>query len=121
VTVVLIGRDLIFGSRIADSAARADREFLRVEEPARLPTPSSVELVLVDWAERGADWGERLATWRESEPTQRRPRIVLYGPHSDLAAHEAARSSGLGPMLARSVLLRRVVELSGHVVAEKQR
>jgi hypothetical protein len=29
---------------------------------------------------------------------------VLFGPHADLEAHDDARASGLGPMMARSKL-----------------
>ena len=104
-TVVLIGRDLLFGSRIADAAARADREFLRVDDPAGLPSPASVQLVLVHWAERLPDWGVRLQTWRADAPESARPRLLLFGPHTDLAAHADARSAGLGPMWARSKLV----------------
>ena len=101
-TVVLIGRDLLFGSRIADAAARAEREFLRVDDPGGLPPPSSVQLVLVDWAERRPEWGEQLSAWCAGLPEAERPRPVLFGPHTDLAAHADARSAGLGPMWARS-------------------
>lgn len=104
-TVVLVGRDLLFGSRIADAAARAGREFLRVNDPAGLPVASSVQLVLVDWAERRPDWAERLRAWCASAPQSERPRLVLFGPHTDLAAHADARAAGLGPMWARSKLL----------------
>jgi hypothetical protein len=102
VTVVLVGRDLIFGSRIADAAARAGQEFLRIDDPAGLPPPSSVELVLIDWGERRPAWGEQLAAWRAVDPDVERPRLVLFGPHTDLAAHADARAAGLSPMLARS-------------------
>lgn len=113
-TVVLIGRDLLFGSRIADAAARAGREFLRVDDPAGLPPPSSVTLVLVDWAERRPDWAERLSVWYALAPESATPRLVLFGPHTDLAAHADARAAGLGPMWARSKL---VAELSSVVAA----
>jgi hypothetical protein len=112
VTVVLIGRDLLFGSRIADAAARAGREFMRVDDPAALPAPASVRLVLIDWAERRPEWGQHLATWCASAPPSERPRLVLFGPHTDLAAHADARSSGLGPMLARSKLVAALPHLS---------
>jgi len=105
VTVVLIGRDLIFGSRIADAAARAGQEFLRVDDPAGLPPPSSVELALVDWAERRPDWADRLSAWRASAAGPDQVRIVLFGPHTDLVAHADARAAGLGPMWARSKLV----------------
>jgi hypothetical protein len=105
VTVVLIGRDLLFGSRIADAAARAEREFLRVDDPAGLPAPTSVELALVDWSERRPDWGDQLSAWRASASESDEPRLVLFGPHTDLAAHADARAAGLSPMLARSKLV----------------
>lgn len=104
-TVVLVGRDLLLGSRIADAAARAGRNLLRVDDPAHLPAASSVQLVLVDWAERRPDWGDRLRTWSDQAPRSERPRLVLFGPHTDLTAHADARAAGLGPMLARSKLV----------------
>jgi len=114
VTVVLIGRDLLFGSRIADAAARARREFIRVDDPAALPPPSSVRLVLVDWAERRPEWGNVLVAWSAQAPPSERPRLVLFGPHTDLLAHANARAAGLGPMWARSKL---VAELASLVAA----
>lgn len=104
-TVVLIGRDLLFGSRIAGAAVLAQVELLRVEDPAGLPSPSSVRLVLVDWAERRPEWADQLREWCADAPESVRPRLLLFGPHTDLAAHADARSAGLGPMLARSKLL----------------
>lgn len=104
-TVVLVGRDLLLGSRIADAAARAGHEFLRVDDPADLPAATSVDLLLVDWAERGPSWGEQLAAWHGSAAKSQRPRLVLFGPHTDLPAHADARVSGLGPMMARSKLV----------------
>jgi hypothetical protein len=114
VTVVLIGRDLLFGSRIADAAAHAQRAFLRVDDPGGLPPPSSVQLVLVDWAERRPDWGERLSAWCADAPQADLPALVLFGPHTDLVAHADARAAGLGPMWARSKL---VADLSSLMAA----
>jgi hypothetical protein len=105
VTVVLVGRDLLLGSRIADAAARAGRELLRIDDPADLPEASSVQLVLVDWAERRPTWGAQLSAWHDSAPEYDRPRLLLFGPHTDLPAHADARAAGLGPMLARSKLV----------------
>ena len=104
-TVVLIGRDLLFGSRIADAADRAGLELLRVDDPGGLPAPSSVRLVLVDWSERRPGWGERLSAWCAGAPQFEQPRLILFGPHTDLAAHADARAAGLGPMRARSKLV----------------
>ena len=35
----------------------------------------------------------------------RGPRLILFGPHTDLEAHADARAAGLGPMWARSKLV----------------
>ena len=55
-------------------------------------------MVLVDWSARQADWADRLRP-----PTI--ARMNLFGPHTDLEAHPAARDAGLGPMWARSKLV----------------
>jgi len=120
VTLVILARDLLFASRLA-GAAGPEARAQRIDAPEQLPDPTSLDLLLVDWAERGADWGERLRRWRGGASEDRWPRIVLYGPHSDLAAHRAAKESGLGPMLARSAVLRRVGDLIGSNVAGRQR
>ena len=102
--VALVSRDLLFGSRIADAAARAGVRLARVDEPAQLPPAASVSLVLVDWAERQPGWGDQLKTWMASDSLDA-SRVILYGPHTDLEAHADARAFGLGPMWARSKLL----------------
>ena len=104
-TVALLGRDLLIGSRIAAAAERAGVPLTRVDDPATLPSPSRVRLLLVDWGDRSADWGERIVAWCADAPESARPRVLLFGPHMDLAAHDAARAAGLGPMLARSRLV----------------
>lgn len=104
-TVALVSRELMTATRIADAASRAGVDFVRVDGPAQLPAPGTVAVVLVDWAEREDDWAEALVAWRERAPATSRPRMVLFGPHLDKAAHLAARSSGLGPMWARSRLM----------------
>ncbi len=104
-TVALVSRELLFATRIADAAARAGAEFVRVDEPSLLPPAEAVPLVLVDWAERQPGWGDALAEWCQDAPESARPRVVLFGPHTDLEAHAAARAAGLGPMWARSKLL----------------
>ena len=104
-TVALLARDLIITSRIAAAAERVGGSVERFEHPDDLPPPGDVRLLLVDWGNRGAEWGERIAAWCAGAPQSARPRVVLFGPHTDLAAHAEARAAGLGPMLARSKLL----------------
>ncbi len=112
-TVVLLGRDLIIASRIAAAAELAQVPFTRVEHAADLPAPAQVRLLLVDWGDRSADWDEQISGWSAGAPQSARPRILLFGPHVDLEAHAAARSAGLGPMLARSKLLADLPTLLG--------
>jgi hypothetical protein len=102
VTVAVVSRDLMITTRIADAGDRAGVEVQRFDDPTQLPAASVVSLVLVAWNERGPDWGECLSTWCLSAPVSNRPRVVLFGPHTDLAAHADARAAGLGPMVARS-------------------
>jgi len=103
--VALLARDLIIGSRIEAAAAQAGVGLARVDDPDGLPAASNVRLLLVDWGDRDEDWGARIATWCAGAPESARPRVVLFGPHTDLVAHADARAVGLGPMLARSKLL----------------
>lgn len=100
---VLLGRDLLLGSRIAAAADRSGAILSRCEVLGELPPPGEVDLLLVDWADRQPEWGSRIADWRGAVAAP--PRIVLFGPHADLDAHAAARAAGLGPMWARSRLV----------------
>jgi hypothetical protein len=111
VRVAAVVRDLMFGSRILEAAARAGAEFIRVNSPADLPAPDRLDLVLVDWGDRSPEWGEGLAAWSRRAPTSKRPRLVLFGPHTDLEAHAEAKRQGLEPMLARSTLVRSLPRL----------
>jgi hypothetical protein len=100
--LVVVGRDLIAATRIGDAAAAAGYAATRVDAPRDLPSARDVALVVVDWSERDPGWGEALRSWRDTATPP--PRLVLFGPHTDLAAHAEARRDGLGPMLARSRL-----------------
>jgi len=103
--VAVVARDLIIATRIAEAAAAAGREVIRVDSPAELPSATSVSVAFVDWSEREAGWGPWLAGWCTSAPETDRPRLVVFGPHSDLEAHADAKAAGIGPMLARSRLV----------------
>jgi hypothetical protein len=102
VRVAAVVRDLIFWSRIFEAGSRAGAELIRVDSPADLPPPDQLDLVLVDWGARSSDWGEQIIAWVGSGAAP--PRVILFGPHTDLDAHAAAKSLGLGPMVARSQL-----------------
>lgn len=100
--VAAVVRDLMFGSRIFAAAAHAGAALIRVDSPADLPPPDQLDLVLVDWGDRSPAWGDLLTAWAASSTVP--PRLVLFGPHTDLEAHAAAKRDGLGPMVARSKL-----------------
>lgn len=103
--VVYLGRDLMMGSRIAAAADATGASLVRVDHPDELPPPESVDLLLVDWSERAPSWGSALGKWCALAPGSAAPRLLLFGRHTDLAAHAEARSAGLGPMVARSKLV----------------
>jgi hypothetical protein len=113
VTVAVVARDLMIASRIADAGARAGVDVQRFDDPSQLPPAADVTLVLVAWDERRPEWGDRLLAWCADAPQSTSPRVVLFGPHTDLAAHAEARASGLGPMWARSKLLAELPALLG--------
>ena len=96
--------DLMLFSRIESAASAAGASLVRVDSPADLP--DDLDLVLVDWSARGADWTDALGAARAS-------RVILFGPHTDLDAHDAARDAGLGPMWARSKLVAGLPSLFG--------
>lgn len=112
-TVAVLARDLMIGSRIAAAAERAGVGLTQVGDPDELPPAEGLRLLLVDWADRAPDWGERITTWCARAPESARPRILLFGPHVDLKAHAAARAAGLGPMRARSKLVADLPNLFG--------
>ena len=108
--VAAVISDLMLFSRIDAAAAAAGATLARVDAPSDLAPPSSVDLLLVDWSSRGSGWAADLARWC-AEATAGPPRVVLFGQHTDLEAHAAARVAGLGPMWARSRLLRELSAL----------
>ena len=109
--VAIIARDLIIATRIAEAARTAGHEVVRVDRPSELPPASTVDVAFVDWGAREPDWGERLTSWCESAPVSLGPRLVVFGPHTDLAAHAEARAAGIGPMIARSKLVSALADL----------
>lgn len=94
--------DLLLFSRIDAAASDAGAALLRADSPADLSP--DLDLVLVDWSARRPEWTDALRTLRG-------PRVVLFGPHTDLEAHADARAAGLGPMWARSKLVAELPQL----------
>ena len=96
--VAAVVADLMLFSRIEAAATGAGASLLRVDSPLDLPADDGFELILVDWSVRQPDWPDALRRRTAS-------RVILFGPHTDLDAHAAARAAGLGPMWARSKLV----------------
>lgn len=94
--VAAVVSDLMLFSRIESAARVAGAELARVDAPSDIP--ADADLVLVDWSARDPDWAGALRALPGS-------RVIVFGPHTDLDAHAAAREAGLGPMWARSRLL----------------
>ena len=104
----------MFTSRIVDAAARAGIDLRTAHDPSELPHPDEVELVLVDWNDRQDGWAERLREWRDGVAAPR-PRLVLFGSHTDLAAHAEAKRHGIGAVLARSAFVQRLPALMAEI------
>ena len=103
--VAIVARDLIIATRIGEAAAAAGHSAARFDAPDGLPPAASVALAFVDWTSRDDDWAGALSTWAAQAPPHEAPRLLLFGSHTDLEAHAAARHAGLGPMWARSKLI----------------
>ena len=99
--VCAVVSDLMFSARIVDAADRAGADLQIVREPSALPAAEDADLLLVDWSERRPEWGALLRHWIDSARGDR-PRLVLFGSHTDLPAHREAKASGIGPVMARS-------------------
>ena len=102
--VAAVISDLMLYSRIEFAATATGASLIRVDSPAELP--DDLDLVLVDWSARRPEWANLLQRRTTS-------RVTLFGQHTDLEAHAAARAAGLGPMWARSKLIAELPSLMG--------
>ena len=100
--VAAVVSDLMLFSRIDSAATAAGATLLRVDSPSDLS--GDFDLVLVDWSAREASWTNALRAVSAS-------RVILFGPHTDLEAHAAARDADLGPMMARSRFVAQLPQL----------
>jgi hypothetical protein len=107
VRVVALVGDLLLASRIEEPARTAGADYARIDDVADLPD-DDVDLLLVDWSSRRPDWADALAAWSDRPGAGR---LILFGQHTDLEAHAAARGAGLGPMWARSKLVAQMPKL----------
>jgi hypothetical protein len=108
--VVAVMTDLMLLSRIDAAVTGADGSLRRVDGPSAI---GEADLILVDWSARAVAWPEELAAWRATHPAAR---VILFGRHTDLESHAAARAAGAGPMWARSKLVAELPRLLMPVV-----
>ena len=108
--VVALVPDLIAASRIESATTAAGGTFTRIDVIDDLPASNAVDLLVVDWGARRPGWDAAIAGWRGGE-VDAAPEVILFGPHTDLAAHADARAAGLGPMRARSAFFSNLPDL----------
>jgi hypothetical protein len=111
IRVVALVRDLITASKIESAVAGSGATLARIESPSQLPPATDVDILVVDWGDRQPEWSTAIAAWRNGATAGQGPKVILFGPHTDLAAHAAAKEAGLGPMKARSVFFGSLLEL----------
>ena len=111
--VVAVVRDLISASRIEEAVTSTGGTMTRLDDVAGLPSGEAVDLLFVDWAARQPGWDAAITDWRNAVDAAgaAQPRVILFGPHTDLAAHADARAAGLGPMRARSAFFSSLPDL----------
>lgn len=110
--VAAVVADLMLFSRIETAANGAGASLLRVDSPLDVPADEPLDLILVDWSARQPEWPDALRGRTAS-------RVILFGPHTDLEAHEAAREAGLGPMWARSKLVAELPALVARITPDR--
>lgn len=108
--VVALVSDLISASRIEAAVIAAGGEWTRIDDVVDLPPSTSVDLLIVDWGARLPGWGTAITGWRRGGGDAP-PKVIVFGPHTDLAAHDKARAAGLGPMRARSAFFSSLPDL----------
>lgn len=101
--IAALVRDLMIASRIEEAARSAGVGYRRLDGIEQVSSATDARLIVVDWSEREPDWPDRLAAWRDASMPPRR--VIVFGRHTDLEAHAAAKRAGLGPMWARSRLV----------------
>ncbi|HYI66749.1 MAG TPA: hypothetical protein VEW95_07500 [Candidatus Limnocylindrales bacterium] len=104
--VAAVISDLMLYSRIESACSAAGATLDRMDSPGGLADDH--DIILVDWSARRPEWADALTAWRARTP---QPRLILFGQHTDLEAHAAARGAGLAPMVARSRLLSMLPQL----------
>ncbi len=100
--LILLGDDLIFASRIAETArsrGAAVRSVRSVPEAVLAARQAAATCAIVDLALGGLKIAELVRELRSAAPNIR---IVAYGSHVDIVGLRAAREAGCDVVLPRS-------------------
>ena len=112
-TILVVAQNLIFLPRVENSAAPLGirvRLAATSEKFAELYGQVEVPLVLVDLEGSRDTWTSVVGTLIGSDS---RPRIVAYGPHSDVETLELARNAGCDEVLTKGQFSSSLHELVG--------
>lgn len=99
---LLLDADLFFVTKITATLRHAGYETATARDAdtfARLLTELTPSVALVNLASRGIDWRAAIAAARAEDIP-----IIAYGPHVDVALHDAARQAGASRVLANAKL-----------------
>lgn len=108
---VALAPDLMFGARIRAAANTAGVPLTLVRSAAELQQQAAgARLVLIDLDARGVDVPAAVAALRADARTAAAT-VVVFGPHVDGAALQAARRAGADVVLARSAFVGRLPDL----------
>jgi CheY-like chemotaxis protein len=100
--VLVVDTDLFFVTRIVETLRHAGYEARAVRDLVALTQAledGQTGAVLVNLAARGVDWNSAITAAHAAGIP-----IVAYGPHVDMALHEAARQAGADRVIANSKL-----------------
>lgn len=101
-SICILSPDLLISTRIMEAARQAGRSAARFERVGELPPVEGVDVLFVDWGSRSDGWGADIAAYVRS--AHEGFRLVVFGSHTDVAAHQEARAAGL-LVIARSKLV----------------
>ena len=111
-TVLIVTRNLFFVPRVESAAAASGLEVVQVANEAafrREMDAQRVPLVLVDLEVERETWTGIVRGL--AEDGSQGPRVVAYGPHSEVALLAEAREAGCHAVLVKGEFDRRMGEL----------
>ncbi len=111
-SAVYLTKDLLFSSRVTNTAMAIGLEMSVVADQAQLLArleASDVRFVLLDFGMPGLDLLELVPQIRDKASTP--VTVVAFGPHVDIAGIAAARQSGCDQVYARGQFNNQMVDI----------